>query len=36
MRHPIPIAVASIGKIARDQHLPAIAANPDLALVAAV
>ncbi|PLK23963.1 galactose 1-dehydrogenase [Porphyrobacter sp. TH134] len=36
--HPAPIrlALVGIGKIARDQHLPAIAANPDFALVAAV
>ncbi len=33
---PIPVAVAGVGKIARDQHLPAIAADPDFALVAAV
>jgi predicted dehydrogenase len=33
---PIPIALVGIGKIARDQHLPAIAANPDFTLVAAV
>jgi predicted dehydrogenase len=32
----IPIAVVGIGKIARDQHLPAIAANPDFTLAAAV
>ena len=32
----IPITVVGIGKIARDQHLPAIAANPDFELVAAV
>lgn len=28
------LAVAGVGKIARDQHLPAIAANPGFALVA--
>ena len=33
---PIPITLVGIGKIARDQHLPAIAANPDYQLVAAV
>ncbi len=32
----IPVAVVGIGKIARDQHLPAIAANPDFTLAAAV
>ena len=31
-----PITLVGIGKIARDQHLPAIAANPDFELVAAV
>ncbi len=31
-----PITVVGIGKIARDQHLPAIAANPDFRLAAAV
>ncbi len=31
----IQIAIVGVGKIARDQHLPAIAANPDFALVAA-
>lgn len=36
MQLPIRIALVGIGKIARDQHLPAIAANPDFALVAAV
>lgn len=35
-QRPIRIAVIGIGKIARDQHLPAIAANPDFRLVAAV
>jgi D-galactose 1-dehydrogenase len=33
---PIRIAVVGVGKIARDQHLPSIAANPDFELVAAV
>jgi len=31
---PYQLAVAGIGKIARDQHLPAIAAHPGFALVA--
>ena len=31
-----PVAVVGVGKIARDQHLPAIAADPDFELVAAV
>ncbi|MCW4462004.1 Gfo/Idh/MocA family oxidoreductase [Sphingomonas sp. BT-65] len=33
---PIPIAVVGIGKIARDQHLPAIAASPAFELAAVV
>lgn len=33
---PIPVTLVGIGKIARDQHLPAIAANPDFTLAAAV
>jgi len=33
---PVRIALVGIGKIARDQHLPAIAANPAFRLVAAV
>lgn len=33
---PIRLAIAGVGKIARDQHLPAIAANNDFQLVAAV
>jgi D-galactose 1-dehydrogenase len=33
---PIRIAVVGIGKIARDQHLPAIAANPAFTFAAAV
>lgn len=33
---PIRIAIVSVGKIVRDQHLPALAKNPDFALVAAV
>ena len=36
MTAPIRIAVIGIGKIARDQHLPAIAANPGFVLAAAV
>ncbi|MDZ4136042.1 MAG: gfo/Idh/MocA family oxidoreductase, partial [Paracoccaceae bacterium] len=32
----IAITIVGVGKIARDQHLPAIAANPDFDLVAAV
>jgi D-galactose 1-dehydrogenase len=33
---PHPVALVGIGKIAHDQHLPAIAADPDFELVAAV
>jgi D-galactose 1-dehydrogenase len=33
---PFPVAVVGVGKIARDQHLPAIAGDPDFRLVAAV
>jgi D-galactose 1-dehydrogenase len=33
---PIRLALVGIGKIARDQHLPAIAANPAFALTATV
>ncbi len=36
MTAPIRLAVIGMGKIARDQHLPAIAANPDFDLVATV
>ena len=32
---PIHLAIVGVGKIVRDQHLPAIAANPDFRLVAA-
>ncbi len=32
---PIRIAIVGVGKIARDQHLPALAANPAYRLVAA-
>ncbi len=31
---PIDIAIVGVGKIARDQHLPSIAANPSFRLVA--
>jgi D-galactose 1-dehydrogenase len=31
---PIKIGLVGVGKIARDQHLPALAANPDFQLVA--
>jgi L-arabinose 1-dehydrogenase len=34
MSSPITLAVVGVGKIARDQHLPAIAANPGFALAA--
>lgn len=33
---PTPLALVGIGKIARDQHLPAIAADPDFELAATV
>jgi D-galactose 1-dehydrogenase len=33
---PRPIALVGVGKIARDQHLPAIAASPDWELAATV
>jgi D-galactose 1-dehydrogenase len=33
---PIRLAIVGMGKIAHDQHLPAIAANPDFELVATV
>lgn len=36
MNKPIRLALVGIGKIARDQHLPAIAADPGFVLVAAV
>jgi D-galactose 1-dehydrogenase len=36
MTGPIRIAVVGMGKIARDQHLPSIAADPDCALAATV
>jgi D-galactose 1-dehydrogenase len=31
-----PVAIVGVGKIARDQHIPAIAADPDFALAAGV
>ncbi len=31
---PIKLAIVGVGKIVRDQHLPAIAANPDFELIA--
>jgi len=31
---PISLAIVGVGKIARDQHVPSIAGNPDLRLVA--
>lgn len=33
---PVRIAIVGVGKIARDQHFPALANNPDFQLVAAV
>ncbi|HEU0045902.1 Gfo/Idh/MocA family oxidoreductase [Sphingomonas sp.] len=36
MSEPIRIALVGIGKIARDQHIPALAANPAYDLVACV
>lgn len=33
---PWPVAIVGVGKIARDQHIPAIAGDPDFALVAGV
>ena len=35
MAAPFPVALVGVGKIARDQHIPAIAADPDFELVAA-
>lgn len=32
---PIRIGIVAVGKIVRDQHLPALAANPDFDLIAA-
>lgn len=34
-RTPLRIGLVGVGKIARDQHLPALAASPDFTLVAA-
>lgn len=34
--HPVRLAVVGLGKIARDQHLPALAADPGFALTATV
>ncbi|WP_457355576.1 Gfo/Idh/MocA family protein [Sphingomonas sp. UYP23] len=34
-RPPLRLGIVGVGKIARDQHLPAIAASPDFTLVAA-
>src|SRR5688572_32727062 len=31
---PIKLAIVGLGKIARDQHLPSLAANPNYRLVA--
>ena len=36
MATPFPVALVGVGKIARDQHIPAIAADPDFPLVAGV
>ena len=36
MNPPYPVALVGVGKIARDQHIPAIAADPDFTLVAGV
>src|SRR3546814_16184050 len=33
---PVPIAIVGIGKIARDQHIPTIAADPNFRLAAVV
>jgi D-galactose 1-dehydrogenase len=33
---PLPLALVGVGKIARDQHAPALAASPDFALAATV
>ncbi len=33
---PMPLALAGIGKIARDEHIPALAGNPDWRLDAAI
>lgn len=36
MKRPIRIAIVGVGKIARDQHIPAIRDNPDFELAALV
>ena len=36
MTDPVPLALVGVGKIARDQHMPAIAANPDFELTCLV
>ena len=36
MTTAFPVALVGVGKIARDQHIPAIAADPDFQLAAAV
>ena len=36
MPEPLPVALVGVGKIARDQHLPAIAGDPEFRLAAAV
>lgn len=36
MAAPFPVALVGVGKIARDQHIPAIVADPDFELAAAV
>lgn len=35
MKRPVGIGLVGVGKIARDQHLPALAASPEFALLAA-
>lgn len=36
MAGPVPLIIVGVGKIARDQHLPAIEADPDFVLTAGV
>ena len=36
MAAPFPVALVGVGKIARDQHIPAIAGDADFELVAGV
>jgi predicted dehydrogenase len=36
VQNRIALALAGVGKIARDQHLPAVANGRDFALVAAI